>query len=604
METGAYDLLLPTEIMPNDKKDFAFSDPLIVSPISIIYLTDAADFAKDKSPTQKEIVAWLKGRSLGLLTSQNVSGTPLEDPLIAKQRSQSVLQLIDMLGSGRISAIVEDRNIIADTLIDKRPHLLGKLRFVDPAIFVKTLHVGFSKKNPNYPILLDQFNATLSRFKASPDYQRIIARYGYQQLSKDPKTIRIGTVNNPEMKIMRELSRQAVPALSGIKIDWLFMEENILRRRVLSSIAIGDPLFDVITVGAYDTLDYARRGWIKPFTNLTKEFDEKDLLEPVMKRLSYDRKIYALPFYGESSMTYYRKDVFRRHGLTMPAHPTFEQIKAFAKKIHDPKSGLYGICLRGKSGWGENISVISSIVHSLGGRWFDMDWKPEVDSRIWQEAMQYYVDILLKYGPPDIYKNGYVENLDLFIHGHCGIWVEGTVAATTVFDPKISSVAGVTGYTDGPRGRYAGGSRWFWSWALAIPYVSKSQDLALKFLTWATSKDYINLVGNMKGWLKVPPGTRASTYTNPLYQQAAPFGHFVLNLIQNLEPLPKIPPKPYEDFRYVEIPEFTAVGTAVSQYISQVLQGSISIDDGLRQANRDVYKIMYHAGYYDVKKVP
>jgi sorbitol/mannitol transport system substrate-binding protein len=62
--------------------------------------------------------------------------------------------------------------------------------------------------------------------------------------------------------------------------------------------------------------------------------------------------VYALPFYAESSITYYRTDLFKDAGLTMPERPTWEQIAEFAEKLTNKDKEQYGICLRGKAGWG------------------------------------------------------------------------------------------------------------------------------------------------------------------------------------------------------------------------------------------------------------
>ncbi len=75
------------------------------------------------------------------------------------------------------------------------------------------------------------------------------------------------------------------------------------------------------------------------------------------------------------------------------------------------------------------------------------------------------------------------------------------------------------------------GAGWFWAWALGIPATSKQQAAAKSFLAWATSKDYVKLVGETDGWISAPPGTRASTYANPDYIKAAPFAEMVKNAI-------------------------------------------------------------------------
>ena len=50
--------------------------------------------------------------------------------------------------------------------------------------------------------------------------------------------------------------------------------------------------------------------------NLGADYDVDDLLPAIRGGLSADGKLYAAPFYGESSMVMYRKDLMEKAGLT------------------------------------------------------------------------------------------------------------------------------------------------------------------------------------------------------------------------------------------------------------------------------------------------
>ena len=142
------------------------------------------------------------------------------------------------------------------------------------------------------------------------------------------------------------------------------------------------------------------------------------------------------------------------------------------------------------------------------------------------------------------------------------------------------------------------GSHWFWAWALAIPKSSKQQAAAKAFLQWATSKEYIDLVGKTDGWTVVPPGTRASTYSNPDYLKAAPFAKTVEQAIKTADlNHPTAQPVPYTGIQYVAIPEFQAMGTSVGQLVSAALTGQMSVDAALKQAQSSVAATMQQAGY-------
>ena len=410
----------------------------------------------------------------------------------------------------------------------------------------------------------------------------------------------IATVNNGEMVVMQALSRKFEEANPDIELRWVVLEENVLRQRTTTDIASQGGQFDVLTIGSYETPIWGRRDWLRPLDQLPASYDVDDLLKPVREGLSTNGKLYALPFYGESSMLYYRRDLFEKAGITVPEQPIYPQLREWASKIHDPANGVYGVCLRGKPGWGENMGLLSTMVNTFGGRWFDMQWQPTLNTPAWKNAVEFYVDLLNKYGPPGASSNGFNENLALFSTGKCGMWVDATVAAGLLSNPKESRVYDKVGFARAPIKEYPNGSNWLWAWALAVPKTSKSPESAQKFIAWATSKEYIQLVANQNGWVAVPAGTRASTYTNPNYQKAAPFAELVLNSIQSADIThPSSEPTPYQGVQYVDIPEFQAIGTSVGQTIAAALTNRISVDQALQQSQSATERFMKHTGYIE-----
>src|SRR5205823_692021 len=134
--------------------------------------------------------------------------------------------------------------------------------------------------------------------------------------------------------------------------------------------------------------------------DIPASYDVDDVFKSLRDGLSQDGKLYALPFYGESSMLMYRKDLFDAKGLKMPAQPTYDDIQKFAEALTDKNAGIYGIALRGKPGWGENMAFVGTLVNTFGGSWFDMAWKPQIDSPEWKKAVGFYVDLMKNCGPP------------------------------------------------------------------------------------------------------------------------------------------------------------------------------------------------------------
>ncbi len=411
-------------------------------------------------------------------------------------------------------------------------------------------------------------------------------------------TITVATVNNGDMVVMQKLSSVFEQQHPDIHVRWVVLEENVLRQRVTTDIATHAGQFDVMTIGNYEVPIWAKQKWLVPMDNLPASYDVNDLLHPVAQGLTYEGKLYGLPFYAESAMTYYRTDLFKKAGLTMPAQPTYEQIRQFADKITDKSNQVYGMCLRGKPGWGENMAYVTTLVDADGGQWFNDSWKPTINTPAWHTAVTYYADILKADGPPGVSSNGFNETLALFSSGHCGMWIDSTVASGLLFDKKQSQVADEVGFAPIPTGSYTGGPTWLWSWNLAIPASSKQQDAARTFITWATSKEYVALVAKQNGWVAVPPGTRQSTYDNPDYKAVAPFAGFVLTAINSANPTGQTEhPRPYTGAQFVAIPEFQGIGTQVGQTMAGVLTGQDTVDQALASAQSATARTMRQAGY-------
>ncbi|WP_293913657.1 sugar ABC transporter substrate-binding protein [Deinococcus sp.] len=420
-------------------------------------------------------------------------------------------------------------------------------------------------------------------------------------------TITVATVNNPDMVTMQKLTPEFNKKYPDITVKWVTLGENELRQKLTLDIASGAGSFDVATVGAYEVPIWAKNGWLDPLTpmfaanpEIAKAYNVNDILPGVRTALTIGGNLFAVPFYAESSMTFYNKDLFKKAGLTMPLNPTWNQIQSFAAKIHNPSGGTYGICLRGLPGWGENMALFTTIVNTFGGRWFDNNWQPQLNSPAWKSAMTFYVDLMKKYGPPGATSNGFTENLTLMSQGKCGMWMDATVAAGFLSDPSSSKIVNSVGFANAPSASTKRGNAWYWSWNLAIPKSTKEKDAAFKFLTWATSQEYIALVAKEKGtWASVPPGTRVSTYNNPEYKKAAgAFSALVLGAISKADVTKATKdPVPYTGIQYVAIPEFQALGTQVGQYLAGALSGQTSVDQALSQGQAAAQKVAKDGGY-------
>ncbi|ATX67439.1 ABC transporter substrate-binding protein [Roseinatronobacter bogoriensis] len=411
------------------------------------------------------------------------------------------------------------------------------------------------------------------------------------------QSLTIATVNNGDMIRMQALSSEFTDA-TGIELEWVILEENILRQRVTQDIATSGGQFDIMTIGMYEAPIWAERGWLVSLDGLPDDYDKDDILPAMRAGLSFEGTMFAAPFYGESSMVMYRTDLMEAAGMEMPEEPTWDDIAAAAAAMTDRDNNINGICLRGRAGWGENMAFITTVANSFGARWFDEDWNAQLDSPEWLEAVTFYNDLLQNYGPPGAANNGFNENLTLFQQGRCGMWLDATVAASFVTNPNDSTVADSVGFALAPnKDGMDKRANWLWAWALAIPAGTQQEEAAMEFINWATSKAYLELVAEREGWANVPPGTRTSLYENPEYA-SIPFADMTLRSINAADPNnPTIDPVPYVGIQFVAIPEWAGIGTAAGQEFSAMVAGQLTPEQALERAQALVTDEMEAAGY-------
>jgi sorbitol/mannitol transport system substrate-binding protein len=413
-------------------------------------------------------------------------------------------------------------------------------------------------------------------------------------------TVTVAIVANPQMRDIQDLTDEFEREHPDVKVRYVTLPENEARARITQDVATKAGQFDVVMIGTYEAPIWGRNDWLTdltPYARTDREYDVDDLMPAVRKGLSADGKLYAVPFYGESSFLMYRKDLFRQAGLKMPERPTWTQVADFARRLKTPDRA--GICLRGLPGWGEQLAPLNTVINTFGGRWYDENWNAQLTAPATAKAVSFYLDLIKEAGEPGAPNAGFSECLTAYTQGQAAMWYDATVAAGSLEDPKVSSVVGKNGYVPAPV-METDWSGWLWAWSLAIPKTAKDPDAAWEFVSWATSKEYIRMVGERLGWERVPPGSRLSTYEIPEFIEAsAGAAGVTLDALRTIDPTNATKdPVPYTGIQYVQIPEFQDLGTRVSQQFAAVLAGNQSVDDALETAQSEAEAVA-EDGYKD-----
>jgi sorbitol/mannitol transport system substrate-binding protein len=403
-------------------------------------------------------------------------------------------------------------------------------------------------------------------------------------------SINVLMVNNPQMIDLQRLTEANFTKQTGIHVNFTVLPENDVRDKISQEFSSQAGQYDVASLSNFEIPIYAKSKWIAPLDDYTKadtQFDQADILPPMTQSLTADDgKLYGEPFYGESSFLMYRKDVLDSAGLTMPEHPTWQQVADIAARVDNKQPGMRGICLRGQPGWGQIFAPLTTVVNTFGGTWFDKNWDPQVSAPAFEQATQFYVNLVRAHGENGAPQAGFTECLNNMVQGNTAMWYDATSAAGSL-EAADSPVKGKIGYVSAPVVNTKS-SGWLYAWSWSIQQASKKKDNAWKFISWASSKQYENLVGRQVGWSSVPAGKRASTYQNPDYlAQAKAFAAPTEAAISGADPRnPGTQPRPAIGIQFVDIPEFTDLGTQVSQYVSSAIAGQMSVRSALKRGQR------------------
>ena len=417
-------------------------------------------------------------------------------------------------------------------------------------------------------------------------------------------TIKIAIVSNSNMLDIEKLTPAFEKMNPGIKVVYDTLDENNERTLIEQDITTHANQFNAVMISNYETPIWAKNGWLvnlTPQLTADKSYDVGDLLKPIANALTYKGGLYSVPFYGESSMVYYRKDLFKKAGLTMPLHPTWVQIAAFAKKLNS--STTAGICLRGLAGWGDNLAALDTVINTSGGSWFNNSWQPQLTSSADEAATNFYVNLVKAAGEPGASSDSFPQCEAAYGAGKAAMWYDATVAAGLIAT-AFPSVSANTGYAYAPTGSPTGApgvpSGWLYTWSLSIPKGTPNEAATAKYIEWATSKQYIAYSGPKIGWANIDPGTRYSTYALPQYKKAAAaFAPITLASINGANPNHPTNANvkiPYIGVQFVDEPWFINLGTQVSTQIAAAIAGTETVSQALTTSQADATSAVRSAG--------
>jgi multiple sugar transport system substrate-binding protein len=303
--------------------------------------------------------------------------------------------------------------------------------------------------------------------------------------------------------------------LTGIKVVAESFPEAQFRNKVLIELASGAGSADafMLTPNQEGNL-YLKSGWLEPLApyianrSLTPtDYALNDFFPSTSKAVSIGGALVGLPLQQETTMLFYRKDLFAKYNIAVPRN--FAQLEKAAKALNG-KDGVNGIGLRGKGA--SSTSQLAPYMYGFGGEWLTDDRAANFNAKAWQDALTYYTGMLKESGPQGATQMSWPEITALFGQGKLAMFTDGSLFKSVVDDAKSSTVAGKVGYAPFPAG--PGGKRTpvVITWGLSMSKASKNKNATWLFMQWATNKQ-----NQLRALLEGVPAARRSVWKDPKF---------------------------------------------------------------------------------------
>lgn len=373
---------------------------------------------------------------------------------------------------------------------------------------------------------------------------------------------------------------------TGIKVVIDQLPQAELNKKVEAAFVAGTVEYDVIMTLIVNVARNARAGWIAPldsFISKDKDIDVNDFMQGFIKSQTYQNKVYGLPFYGESSILMYNKEIFEKAGISVPK--TMDELLEVAKKL--TKDGTYGIVLKGNRDQASNGYIWPMFLHSFGGEYFDANHYPIFNSQAGIEATDFFNE-LMKYAPPGAVNMGWNEVQVALQQGQAAMSIDASNFASALENKDLSNTAGKIGYASVPVGKVAQDPA-IATASLNINAKSRKQDAAWEFIKWATSSEMQMKFATNGSRSDV---TRNSVFSNPEYQKVYNWDNG--NWIKATQDMMNIM---RGDYRPVYYPEWVQIGNAIAIEVQSVFIGEKTSKQALDSAAVAVEKIMRDGGY-------
>lgn len=278
--------------------------------------------------------------------------------------------------------------------------------------------------------------------------------------------------------------------------------EGASNEAVLSEAMAGTGYYDVLTVDGPLIPQWASLGYLLPLDEYYTEDDLNDFYEAAISSVSWDGKIYCMPYLVHGPVLFYRTDLLEAAGYDAPP-TTLEEYLEMSKALTDEANGVYGTIVEGKQE-AEPVSQLMDKLFQFGGEVINPEDPTEIifNSQetidMFEYVMEFYDSGALPAGSSG-YNNGDVQNM--FLQGQLAFGVNWPYMWSMTKDEATSKVIDKVAIAPQPI------TNAVWSWSFGVNPDSDNIDLAVEWCRWATSSE---IIADLASYF-INPAVRASS---------------------------------------------------------------------------------------------
>jgi ABC-type glycerol-3-phosphate transport system substrate-binding protein len=341
-----------------------------------------------------------------------------------------------------------------------------------------------------------------------------------------------------------------------------------------------DPPFDLVGVDDLLLVQAARAGHVEPLDELIAAdgYSLDDFPKSAIDAVSDGGRVWGLPYCHVSNVLIYRADLFERYGITVPQ--TLDELTAAAVAVQeaeraDGNADFYGMAIRGAPNCGLNFWIVGSTWGpSYGVRWYDDAGRPTLDTPELGAAVDHYVDLVRRAGPPESPTMDFIDCMECYGSGRAAMTVEPANEASILYDEggPVAEGTRTAVIPAGPLGtRHAG----LYCPPYAIPSLSRSKREAWELAKFLCAPEQVLEDAERSGFVEV---ARESVLADQRFAR-----RFRTELLETTRAT-----RAYARGERPVTSYGMEVGNLIGDEIVRVLKGELAAGEALRNAERTV----------------